>query len=224
MSTETKIGVRTKDISGLISGRLLVLPLFSVNERKEAMWFCKCECGNIVKVKGGSLKRGHTKSCGCLHPEIIKKVNITHGYTSNGMLHPLYRTWVSMTQRCSNPKSKGYSNYGGRGIKVCERWKNSFELFLEDIGEQPSKNHTIDRYPDNNGNYEPSNFRWATKKQQMENVRYNVWHEYKGVKKTITDWGRTLKASNGLIYFHLKKGRTMDWIIEYLIKRNNISI
>ena len=120
-----------------------------------------CDCGNTTEVILNSLRKGSTTSCGC---GIGKKE--THGLSS----HYLYKTWSRMKQRCYNPKSTRYENWGGRGIRVCDRWLNSFPNFLKDMGDRP-EGMSIDRFPDKDGNYEPDNCRWATIEQQNNNRR-----------------------------------------------------
>jgi hypothetical protein len=118
------------------------------------------------------LKRGWTQSCGCLQKDRAKD-NAKHGKTGS----PEYHAWSAMIQRCTNPKTKQYKDYGGRGIRVCQKWKCSFESFYADMGPRPSKAHSIDR-KDNDGNYEPGNCRWATEREQKMNTRQNVRYKY----------------------------------------------
>lgn len=121
-------------------------------------WLCLCDCGNTVIVSTNSLRQNFTKSCGCLQKEHQKFGSIKHGHTINNIFSNTYITWCNMIRRCSDPKVKHYENYGGRGIKVCERWL-VFKNFLEDMGDKP-EGLVLDR-KDNNGNYEQSNCRWV---------------------------------------------------------------
>jgi hypothetical protein len=132
-------------------------------------WLCECDCGNRITVRLSGLL-GRTKSCGCQKRESASKrgkANQTHGH---GYGTPEYISWRSMKQRCENPKAKKFANYGGRGIKVCDRWRNSFENFLADMGPRPL-GHTLDRYPDSDGHYSKENCRWATDSEQNKNRR-----------------------------------------------------
>lgn len=152
-----------------------------VRHQSRTYWQCRCDCGAEKIVYGPSLTKGLSQSCGCWNAEVAKasmyKVsqgNIgrtnsrrTHGEATTRTAE--YRTWVSMHERCRSPVSQKWINYGGRGIRVCEHW-SSFENFLNDMGRRPSKTHSLDRI-NNDGNYEPSNCRWATKKEQVDNRR-----------------------------------------------------
>ena len=152
-------------------GRWLVTGLSHMGRHNHAYWRVYCDCGVEGVVRGDTLTRGYSTSCGCLAKEINRKLRTTHGqsgyYAADRSRE--YVAWVTMIQRCENPKTKGYHRYGGRGITVCGRWRNSFEMFLADMGLKPTPRHSVDRWPNNNGDYEPGNCRWATQKEQIAN-------------------------------------------------------
>jgi len=137
-------------------------------------WNCRCDCGNKTLVARPNLVSSSIKSCGCLHLEKAGKLNLKHGFTRGYKKTREYRIWVGMRNRCSDPNRVSWPNYGGRGIRVCERW-NDFRHFLADMGPRPSPRHSLDRI-NNDGNYEPGNVRWATARQQVKNRRsFSKW-------------------------------------------------
>lgn len=157
------------DHTGETYGRLSVTGR-APNWHGHVMWQCRCSCGKSVIVRASSLTGGNSKSCGCLVREKMRQVGRANG-THRKSHFPEYAVWKTMIARCYNKKNNRYHLYGARGIRVCKRWLESFEAFLEDVGRRPAPKLSIDRYPDTNGNYEPSNVRWATASQQNKNRR-----------------------------------------------------
>lgn len=185
------------DLTGQKFGRLTVKERAENSKQNRARWKCICDCGREVIVEGQHLRSGVTKSCGCYQRECAAKANIKHG----GSQTRLYTIWENIKKRCYNKNTEHYSDYGGRGISMCESWKNSFESFKDWALENGySGNLTIDRI-DFNGNYEPSNCRWVTIKEQANNKRNNILLTHNGETKTIAQWAeevglkrRTIRA------------------------------
>lgn len=178
-----------KDLVGKKFSRLLVLSAGPKQKKKTVRWVCSCDCGSVVLVSGSSLVSGHTRSCGCLQRQQASKQatemgasNKTHGKTAT----PEWMIWRGMRLRCYDTAQPAYPNYGGRGIKVCDRW-TAFENFFADMGERPTEKHSLDRI-DCDGDYTPTNCRWATNKQQQRNRRNNIRVEYNGEVKCLSEW------------------------------------
>lgn len=152
------------DLTGEVFGRLTVL--HRVPSDGKVKFACKCECGNTVNITASNLRSGTSKSCGCLNTEKRSSTHKTHGKRNS----PEYNSWRGMKNRCYNTTHNRYAIYGGRGITVCDRWLNSFENFFADMGAKPHPTYSIDRI-NVDGNYEPSNCRWASKSEQRLNIR-----------------------------------------------------
>jgi hypothetical protein len=192
------------DLTGQIFSRLTVLCKSQKDEYGHITWECLCSCGNRIIARASELKQEHTKSCGCLNTEMAiewGKRQFVHGGSGTAE----YNVWKAMLQRCLDPNCNAYENYGGRSIGVCEQWINSFETFLSDVGKRPSPQHTIDRI-DNDGNYEPSNVRWATRKDQARNRRSNRILELDGEKKTVAEWAEQYGLNSNTVYGRLAAG------------------
>lgn len=178
---------------------------------RQGYLLCSCSCGNQKDVRSDHLRRGLVQSCGCLHRERasarasnMHKANVTHNKSNSAA----YASWLAMKQRCTNPNSKFYSYYGGRGITICSSWLNSFENFYADMGDPPS-GHTIDRI-DNEKGYDPTNCRWAPRIVQLNNRRTNRRVTFLGVTATVTQWARLLGFPRNTLDQRLAAG----WSVE----------
>lgn len=183
---------------------------------------CRCECGQMVTVRTASLQSGLTVSCGCRQREVAAmngRNSATHGMEGT----PTYNAWVSMKERCSNQHHAFYEHYGGRGICVCQLWRDSFVSFLADIGERPTNKHTLDRFPDNDGDYEPGNVRWATWKEQNRNRRNNALIEFQGETLCLAEWAERIAIHPDTLTKRLKQGWTIEKALTKTLKvqRNN---
>ena len=155
------------DLTGQRFERLTVVERIG-SRSGNSLWLCRCDCGNLTKVVSPNLKNGSVKSCGCFRRQNLHK--ITHGMRKS----PEYAAWLGMKARCYNPNNPSYANYGGRGIAVCEKWKNSFEAFFADMGKKPEKGFSIERIDVNKGYY-PENCKWIPVAEQAGNRRNNKW-------------------------------------------------
>jgi hypothetical protein len=169
-------------------------------------WLCRCECGNTAVIKQTALRRGATKSCGCLKAEMLTARNTTHGLSRTRE----YNIWQRMKARCNDPGNKDYDRYGGRCFKVCERWMDSFENFYADMGPKP-RGRSLDRYPNNDGDYEPGNVRWATQSQQCRNKANNRLLTHSGVTLCVADWADRLGVKFSVLNDRINR---YGWSIE----------
>lgn len=193
-----------QDLTGNQFGRLTAIAYLGKRNGAQR-WRCECKCGKTIEVQGGNLATGHTKSCGCFRREVHRRDRTTHGMFGT----PEYRVWASMLTRCHNPKCMGFANYGGRGITVCERWRESFEAFYADMRPRPSPAHSIER-TDNDGNYEKTNCRWVTSDVQVRNKRNNHWITFRGKTMLLADWARFAGMSKSALLNRLLRG----WSVE----------
>lgn len=181
-------------------------------KRRETGYLCVCDCGNETIVYRSNILKGVTTSCGCFHDEVCRNVQFKHGHGLK--MDKTYMTWARIKSRCNNQNSPDYDDYGGRGIKVCDRWSNSFNSFLEDMGYPPDENYSIDRInPD--GNYEPNNCRWASPVQQARNKRNTIRLPYDNEMLPIGDIADRLGITYKALYQRLAK---YNWDIEKAAK------
>jgi len=189
---------RTLDLVGQHFGKLVVLERLTSRRNHLVEWLCQCKCGN-QHVTTTAMLRGGQKSCGCVQP------GLKHGHASGGRRTPEYQSWASMLSRCLSPTHEAYNRYGGRGITICDRWR-SFDNFYSDMGPRPSPKHSLDRYPDNNGNYEPGNVRWATSTEQNRNRRFNHMLTIAGITCCIAQWVEATGVPYATMWYRWKAG------------------
>lgn len=184
-------------------GRLVVVS-FAGRRLAKRTWNCVCDCGKRCVAHGYDLRHGKHKSCGCLHLESIRR----HGHTKHGGSRTrTYSSWSAMISRCTDPAATHFERYGGRGIKICERWR-TFENFLADLGERP-EGKSLDRI-DNDGNYEPGNCRWATNREQSLNRSDSRYIEFNGLRKRRSEWAEEYGIHPETLRCRLRKG----WSVE----------
>ncbi len=198
--------------TGEVFGELTVLRQGA--RKGTTYWICRCSCGVEKEIAGHNLRSGDIRSCGCKQLELISKAlkgkYLLHGHTQGGIQSPEWRAWNGMLHRCYSKYGPSYARYGGRGIKVCARWRNSFENFLEDMGPRPSSKHSIDRKKNNRG-YNPGNCRWATALEQQNNKSSNRHLSFRGRTQTLSLWAREAGLKASTIWRRLEK---YGWSVE----------
>lgn len=195
---------RVRDMTGQTFGRLTVKAFRGTNKRRCALWECSCSCGHIVVVSSESLRKGNTKSCGCLHKDYVLRYMYKHGETGLTKT-PEYKAWSSIMERCTNPLHKSWVSYGGRGIRIAPAWRISYLDFLKAVGRRPGRGYSIERI-DNDGDYTPENCRWATAKEQGNNRRTNRWLDFNGCRKTVAQWCEELGLVRSTVTSRLRAG------------------
>lgn len=207
------------DLVGKKFSKLLVISRGpdTVRKLKAPRWYCKCDCGNpeLRLVEGGDLRRGTTVTCGCGGEGIAGSKNRIHGKSHTG----IYSTYHGIHRRCYDEKCKDYKSYGGRGIKVCDRWhvsnEKGLENFVSDMGGTRPKGESIERI-DVNGDYSPENCKWIPLKDQSKNTRIVTWLRLAGEKMSLSEASRRIKVTPGYLKFHLDKGNNPDFVMNYV--------
>ena len=195
------------NLTGKRFGKLVVIKTAGKTKNGAYLWQCKCDCGNEIIANVGNLKNGHTKSCGCLRVDRCKT-----NFTKHGLEHTrLYGIWSDMRLRCYDEKNIAYHRYGGRGITICDEWKNDVKAFYDWATENGYKDSlTIDRI-DNDGNYCPENCRWATVKEQASNRRSNILVTHNGKTQTMKKWANEVGTPYKVVWARMQK---LGWSAE----------
>ena len=202
-----------EDLTGKTFNRLTVIKRAEV-EKKEVYYLCKCTCGNEKIIRGKDLKYNKIKSCGCLNKEKTIERNTKHSLRHTR----IYRIWLLMKNRCFNSKYHLFKNYGGRGISICNEWKNDFKSFYDwSMNNGYDEHLTIDRI-DVNGNYEPSNCRWATKLQQQRNTTRLRKITYKNETHCISEWAELLGLKYNTLYYRFRRNNYSEDVLKRIIE------
>ena len=197
---------KASNLTGQRFSRLVVQSICRQDDSNRMHWLCLCDCGNTIVARADNLKQGLTRSCGCLRIETTGVGAVTHGMCGTSE----YEIWKGIKKRCCVEDYIEFPQYGGRGITMCDEWKESFEAFYRDMGPRPSPEHSIDRR-DNNKGYSKENCRWATLVEQANNRRDNLYFDFDGDRKTLTEWCREFGLNyNRIRYLILKKGMSFE--------------
>lgn len=221
----TNLGGKMKrlDLTNMRFGHLVVLKRQEDKlwgQQVRPMWLCRCDCGKVVTVGAGHLRSGHTQSCGHWMKLQTSKAHWKHGHLASRHRSKEYVSWQNMKHRCYDTQDVMFASYGGRGISVCQRWRDSFVDFISDMGLCP-KGKTLERL-NTNGNYEPGNCIWANQEQQRNNKRNNRIITHNGLTMTLARWARHLNISRGMLTSALIRGTSMEEIERRARKRNGL--
>lgn len=212
--------MKTRDIIGQRFGRLVVFRMGGKDKKQNRLWQCQCDCGNITEVRAYELKaKNPTKSCGCYMREVNAKRMRQQSRTHGGYKSPEYAVWAQMIQRCTNANHKRFGDYGGRSITICDRWLNSFENFLADMGARPTDKHTIER-TNNDGRYEKSNCQWITRLEQARNKRNNLKPiTHQGITFLLVEWAEHLGIPYKTLHARLARGWSAEKTLTTPLRR-----
>ncbi len=192
--------IQYEDMTGRRFGRLVVTGLSPYRTKSgKILWIAKCDCGGEKITQPSNLRCGDTQSCGCIKRELMVARNFIHGESRS----PEFRSWAAMLSRCTNERLREYPQYGGRGIAVCDRWRE-FANFLTDMGRRPTAKHTLERL-NVNGNYEPDNCSWATQAEQLRNMRRNIYVEINGQMMCVADAAKIRGIPLPSVYSRIRK-------------------
>jgi hypothetical protein len=199
--------IKHGDRFGLLVALSIDKPAYDRRGYPVKRWLCQCDCGVKSVVRATALKSGNTESCGCQSSRATMAHRTTiHGHTAQGKTSPEFRAWCKINERCHDKNSKDYSGWGGRGVSAYPEWRHDFLAFYNHVGPKPSSKHSIDRYPNNEGNYEPGNVRWATSEEQARNRRSNRHLTYRGKTRCIREWEEVLGLNKGILKARLHLG------------------
>lgn len=200
------------DRTGVRFGKLVAISCFKKPEwPKRTYWNCVCDCGKEIAVQGGHLQMGHTVSCGCAKADLISAAKTTHGHTANHGSTKEYSAWLGMKNRCYNPNYYLYHHYGGKGVTVCQKWLDSFESFLADMG-NATDGYSLER-KNTAGNYESDNCKWADAVEQQNNKTNNVKITYDGKTLSTGQWARVVGICHKRIWARVKAGWSPERIL-----------
>lgn len=205
----------TKNLTGIRSGRLVALGPIGRTTDKKILWLCQCDCGNTTTVRANHLNAGATLSCGCLFTEKQILRNTTHGMSGTS----IHIAWKGIVQRCCNPSTPNYARYGGRGITVCDEWRDSFESFYSHVSSLPNcekEGYSLDRV-DNSLGYFPGNVKYSTATDQARNRRSNHLLTFEGKTQCLAAWEKEKKLSTGQLGSRIRNG----WSVERALTTPN---
>ncbi len=197
--------MRLLDLTGQRFGRLVVISQWGHDKFDRVTWLCRCDCGRATSPTSNKLMRGETRSCGCLREEYLHDRTYLEGSRNTRV----YEIWAGAKDRCFRSGSPAYKNYGGRGITMCDAWRDDFAQFQKDMGPRPP-GATLDRI-DNNGNYCPENCRWTSRLAQMRNQRKTRRYDFAGESRTLQDWSDITGLALSALYYRINEGH---WSVE----------